>query len=367
MKYLFINSVAGYGSTGRLAAEKCRELMNEGHECLLAYGRIAVNCEDIPTLCIGTSLDYKIHGVMNRLLDNHGFGSKAATREFLKKVREYDPDVIWLHNLHGYYIHLGELFSYLKTCGKTIYWTLHDCWAFTGHCAHFDFVGCDRWKTGCHHCPQKKEYPTSIGLDNSRWNYEQKRALFTGIPDMTLIVPSYWLENLVKESFLKEYPVEVVYNPINTDIFRPTPSDFREKHGLQDKKIILGVASVWGERKGLWDFAELSGLLKDDCRIVLVGLTPEQASKMPEKILCLPRTDNMVQLAEIYTAADLYVNPSVEETFGMTTSEALCCGTPSIVYRGTACEEIVNARGGLAVDRGAAHLHRAIEQLLSGQ
>lgn len=360
MKYLFINSVAGFGSTGRIAAEQCRGLMAQGHECVIAYGRDKANCDDIPTVLIGSKLDYQLHGVMSRVLDNHGFGSKAATKRFLKWVREYDPDVIWLHNLHGYYIHLGELFSYLKTCGKTIYWTLHDCWSFTGHCSHFDFVGCDRWKTGCHDCPQKKEYPASLLMDNSRGNYAAKKALFTGIPNLTIIAPSYWLENFLKQSFLKEYPVEVVYNRIDPEVFKPTPGDFREKHGLQNQKIILGAASVWGERKGLGDFAKLSQMLDDSYRIVLIGLTAEQAAVMPKKILCLPRTDNMCQLAQAYTAADLFLNPSVEETFGMTAMEALSCGTHPIVYKGTACEEIVDRYGGTAVDRGAEHLYRAI-------
>ena len=181
MKYLFINSVAGFGSTGRIAAEKCRELMAEGHECVLAFGREKANCEDVPTVQIGTPLDYKLHGIRCRLLDDHGFGSKAATRRFLNWVREYDPDVIWLHNIHGYYIHIGLLFDYLGKCGKEILWTLHDCWAFTGHCAYFDFAGCEKWQNGCHHCPQKHAYPQSLLLDNSRRNYEIKKSLFTGL------------------------------------------------------------------------------------------------------------------------------------------------------------------------------------------
>ena len=168
MKYLFINSVAGFGSTGRIAAEQCRGLMAQGHECVLAFGREEANCSDIPTVRIGTPLDFRLHGAKSRLLDDSGFGSRRATRRFLDWVREYDPDVIWLHNVHGYYIHLGELFPYLRGCGKTIFWTLHDCWSFTGHCAYFDYVGCDRWKTGCHDCPQKRAYPASILLDNSR-------------------------------------------------------------------------------------------------------------------------------------------------------------------------------------------------------
>ena len=363
MKYLFINSVAGYGSTGRIAAETCRELMKDGHECVLAFGRNKANCEDVPTVQIGTAWDYRLHGVRSRLLDDHGFGSKAATRRFLDWVREYDPDVIWLHNIHGYYIHIGLLFDYLRGCGKKIFWTLHDCWSFTGHCAYFDFAGCDKWKTGCHHCPQKHTYPQSLLLDNSRRNYERKKLLFTGIPDLTLTVPSHWLESRVKQSFLGEYPVQVDYNKIDRTVFKPTPGDFREKYGLEKKTILLGVASVWEERKGLKDFLALSSMLDDRYRIVLIGLSEEQRKNLPQNILGLPRTNSLEELAQAYTAADLFVNPSVEETFGMTAMEARCCGTEAIVYKDTACEEIVNQFGGIAVDRGAENLLAAIEKL----
>ncbi len=363
MKYLFINSVAGFGSTGRIAAEKCRELMAQGHECTLAFGRTKANCDDVPTVRIGTALDYRIHGIRSRLLDDHGFGSKEATRRFLKWVREYDPDVIWLHNLHGYYIHIGELFSYLRTCGKQILWTLHDCWAFTGHCAYFDFARCDKWKTGCRHCPQKGEYPQSILRDGSRSNYEKKKNLFTGIPNMTLTVPSQWLKRRVEESFLREYPVEVVYNEVNRAVFKPTPGSFRQEHGLEGKKILLGVASVWDRRKGLEDFVELAKLLEEPYKIVLIGLTPEQIRALPAAILGLPRTNCVEALAEAYSAADVFVNPSVEETFGLTTLEAHCCGTPAVVYRNTACQEIAEQFGGLAVPQGAKHLHEAVLRL----
>ncbi len=363
MKYLFINSVAGFGSTGRIAAETCRELMKEGHECVLAFGRDKANCDDIRTVRIGKPMDYRLHALRNRILDDQGFGSKAATRAFLHWVKEYDPDVIWLHNLHGYYINLEDLFAYLHTCGKKILWTLHDCWAFTGHCAYFDFVGCDRWKTGCHHCPQKGTYPASILKDNSRANYENKKRLFTGITNVKLIVPSHWLESRVKQSFLGQYPVEVVYNTINREIFKPTPGNFREKYGLEGKKIVLGVASVWDARKGLKDFLELAPMLEDSYKIVLIGLKPEQIDALPKGILGLPRTNSMQELAEAYTAADIFVNPSAEETFGMTAMEARCCGTEAIVYKDTACEEVVNQFGGVAVPRGAAHLYEAILNL----
>lgn len=360
MKYLFINSVAGVGSTGRIAAEKCRELMAQGHECRLAYGRSCANCDDIRTIRIGNDLDFKLHGVMNRIFDNHGFGSEAATRKFLKKVREYDPDVIWLHNVHGYYIHVGLLFEYLRFSGKKIIWTLHDCWSFTGHCAYFDFVGCSKWKTGCENCPQKKNYPASLLMDNSKENYEIKRYYFTGIPNLTLTVPSQWLADRVKSSFLKDYPVEVVYNTVDRNIFKPTVSDFREKYGLEDNIILLGVANIWEERKGLKDFVALSGMLDDRYKIVLVGLTEEQSKELPKNILALPRTDHIRKLVELYSAADWYINPSVEETFGMTTLEALCCGTTPIVYQGTACEEIVSLYGGVAVACGAENIRNAL-------
>ena len=363
MKYLFIKSVAGFGSTGRIAAEQCRGLMAQGHECVLAFGREEANCSDIPTVRIGTPMDYRLHGAESRLLDDSGFGSRRATRRFLDWVREYDPDVIWLHNVHGYYIHLGELFTYLRGCGKPIFWTLHDCWSFTGHCAYFDYVGCDRWKTGCHDCPQKRAYPASILLDNSRKNYEKKRELFTGIPNVTLIVPSRWLESRVKESFLRDYPVKVVYNTVNREIFKPTPGNFREKYGLENKIILLGVASVWDERKGLRDFLALHDLFDEEYAIVLIGLSAKQIQSLPAGILGLPRTNSVQELAEAYTAADVFLNPSTEETFGMTVLEARCCGTEAVVYQGTACEEVVSQFGGVAVPRGAAHLLEAVEQI----
>lgn len=361
MKYLFINSVAGLSSTGRIVTEKCRELMQQGHECLIAYGRLKVNCDDIPTVAIGSSLEVKLHAMQTRIFDNHGFGSWFATKVFLEKVKKYNPDVIWLHNIHGYYIHVGVLFDYLRTSGKKIYWTLHDCWTFTGHCSYFDFVGCDRWKSSCHDCPQKKEYPTSLVFDNSRINYAKKRALFTGIPDLHIIVPSKWLADLVKESFLGEYPVEVVYNTINTDIFKPTPSDFREKYGLEKKKIILGVASVWEARKGLEDFVRLAKMLDDHFCIILVGLTENQADRMPSNIIAIPRTNSPKELAEIYTAADVFVNLTYEDNYPTVNLEAEACGTPVISYDTGGCGETLKRDDSVLIHRG--DLHRVTDNL----
>lgn len=363
MKYLFINSVAGYGSTGRIAAETCRELMKEGHQCVLAFARMHDGFEDVPTVRIGTAMGVKLHALHSRFLDNSGFGSRAATQKFIRWVRAYDPDVIWLHNIHGYYIHLPVLFSYLRNCGKEIRWTLHDCWSFTGHCAYFDYARCDRWKTGCHNCPEKRSYPASVLVDNSRRNYLRKKALFTGIPNLHLIVPSYWLKQRVQQSFLGEYPVEVVYNRVNTELFRPLEGNLRQQYGLEDKIVLLGVASVWDRRKGLEDFVKLAGLLDERYRCVLIGLNENQIQNLPDHMLGLGRTASVEELIQWYSTADVFVNPSTEETFGMTTLEAQCCGTKAVVYENTACQEIAEAFGGVAVPWGAEHLAKAVMQL----
>ena len=334
MRVLMINVVCGIRSTGRICTDLAAEMEAEGHEVKIAYGR-----ETVPeqyqkyAVRIGNNLDVDIHGVKSRLLDKHGLGSKHATKEFLKWADTYDPDLLWLHNIHGYYINYELLFGWIKSrTDMQVKWTLHDCWAFTGHCTHFTVAKCDKWKIGCAHCPEKKRYPASFLLDNSKDNYSCKHNAFTGVKNMTIITPSKWLADLVKQSFLKDYPVEVRYNTIDTSVFKPTPSDFRKRYDLADKKIILGVASTWDDRKGLDDFIQLSEMLSDEYRIVLVGLSLKQIKGLPPTILGLPRTNSTKELAEIYTAADVYVNTTHEDNYPTTNLEAKACGTPTITY-----------------------------------
>lgn len=364
MRYLFINSVAGFGSTGRIVAQQCRALIAEGNECLIAYSREAKNCDGIPLYHIGNSWDVRFHALFARLTDSSGFHSGQATRELIRKIEEYAPDMIWLHNLHGYYLDVEMLFSYLKTCGKQIRWTLHDCWAFTGHCAYFDYVQCERWKSQCYDCPQKRTYPASLLADCSKNNYIKKKNAFSDLPNLTIQVPSFWLRQRVEESFLGKYPVEVVPNTVDRTVFQPTEGDFRERYGLNDKRIVLGVANVWEPRKGLHTFVELSKLLDERYRIVLIGLSEKQIKTLSEGIVGLPRTSSAAELANAYTAADVYVCPSVEETFGMTVLEAACCGAPVIVYKGTACAEVAAQFGGMCVNPGAENIAAAIEKIL---
>ena len=368
MRILFINEVCGTGSTGKITCELAEKYEREGHEVKVAYGRN----DNVPekykrfAVRIGSMFDVYVHAVMTRLTDRHGFYSGHATRKFLRWAEEYNPDFLWLHNIHGYYINIEMLFEWIKQRqDMKIYWTLHDCWSFTGHCAYFTMAGCDKWQSHCERCPQKSSYPSSLA-DNSYSNFEDKRRLFTGIKNLTLITPSKWLADLTRKSFLREYPVEVRYNTIDTNIFKPTPGNFRERYNLQDKIIILGVASIWEKRKGLDDFLKLSAMLDDRYAIVLVGLTPKQIKALPKNIIAIERTNNQKELAEIYTASDVYVNPSLEETFGMTTFEAQACGTKAVVYKGTACEEVAEKFGGTVINPDAESIYHSVILLTGG-
>lgn len=333
MKYLFINTVAGNTSTGTITANLCRKLTREGNECVLAYGRWKVNCDDVKTYRIGTDLDYKVHGLMTRFFDLQGFCSTAATKKFVSWIKEYDPDVIWLHNLHGYYINVEILFEYLKSCKKEIRWTLHDCWAFTGHCTYFTMVKCDQWKQHCRKCPQLREYPACYVFSNVSRNFDRKKKAFTGVENLTLITPSQWLADLTRESFLKCYPVKVIHNTIDKNIFKPIESDFRRKNGIEDKIMLLGVANGMDKWKGLPDFIKLSKMLNDQYVIVLVGVKEKDIDSLPDNVIGLAKTNNQKELAGIYSTADLFLNLTHQDNYPTVNLEAQACGTPVVTYR----------------------------------
>ncbi|WP_341323886.1 glycosyltransferase [Solibacillus sp. FSL H8-0523] len=332
MRVVQINSVCGIGSTGRIATDIHHTLIENSYKSYIAYGRnTPKNCEN--PIRIGTNYDNYLHVGLTRIFDKHGFGSVKATKAFIKNLEEINPEIIHLHNLHGYYINIELLFNYLKQSNKRVIWTLHDCWAFTGHCSHFEFVGCKKWELGCFECPEKKEYPASLFKDNSEQNFLKKKALFTGLKDLTIITPSKWLASLVNQSFLSEYPIKVIHNGINLDVFKPTTnSSFRKKHNLMNKFMILGVANIWNQKKGLNHFIELSNYLEDDEVIVLVGLTEKQKKELPKQIIGISLTNSTKDLAEIYSAADVFVNPTLEDNFPTTNIEALACGTPVFTF-----------------------------------
>jgi putative colanic acid biosynthesis glycosyltransferase len=352
VRVLQINSVCGIGSTGRIATDIHNLLVEQGHESYIAYGRgFARDCES--TIRIGTNYDNYSHVALTRVFDYHGFGSRKATKDFIRELEAVNPDLIHLHNIHGYYLNIEMLFDYLKRANKPVIWTLHDCWPFTGHCAYFEYAGCDKWKTSCNNCPEKKSYPASLFLDRSYENFHKKKEIFTGVKNMKIVTPSKWLANLVKESFLCEYPIEVVNNGIDLGVFKPTKSNFRKGYGIQNKFLILGVASMWDRRKGLKYFIDLSDKLEEEEVIVLVGLTEKQKKDLPKNVIGITRTNNVAELAEIYSAADVFVNPTLEDNFPTTNIEALACGTPILSFNtGGSIESIDHGINGYVVQKG---------------
>ena len=374
MKLLLINSVCGITSTGRIVKDIYEAFVKEGNSAKIAYGERSYDNDetDLEIIPIGSKADNYFHAIMTRITDKHGLFSIMATKRFIKKLDEYKPDIVHIHNLHGYYINYELLFKYLKEHENIrVVWTLHDCWSFTGHCANFTEQKCDKWKEKCYDCPLKKTYPASLLWDNSSNNYFRKKKAFTGVKDMTVVVPSKWLESFVFESFLKDYPVKVINNGVDVTGFYPTTSDFKAQYGIEGRKIILGVANVWVPNKGLDYFVELANIYKekglDDYRIVIVGRIPRDDFELPDNMIYVAHTDSKVELNHIYNAADVLVSFSSEETFGMTVVEAMAAGTYPVVMKNTACEEIVDMTIGTAVDRDALEVFKCLEGIFSSE
>ena len=333
MKILMINVVCGIKSTGRICTDIAKKLEEQGHEVKIAYGR-----ERIPksaaknAIKISTNFDVKMHGIKARIFDSAGFESKRKTKKFINWINEFNPDIIHIHNTHGYYINNKLLFIYLIKLNKKVIWTFHDCWAFTGHCCYFDYNGCNKWKELCHNCPQKKEYPKSFIFDSSQKNFILKKELFPKLQDLTIVVPSIWLYKIVSESFFKNNKIIVINNGIDTNKFKYRENKIKEKYNIINKKIILGVASVWSKRKGLDDFIELSKKIDNTYIIILVGLNKNEINKLPLNIIGIEKTDSPEELAELYSAADVFFNPTYEDNYPTTNLEAIACNTPVITY-----------------------------------
>lgn len=364
MKILSINSVP-YGSTAKIMLGISKVAKGVGGEVFMSCGYSYHPMKEIKNryIKIGGMISKKLHIIATQFTGLHGFFSRIATDNFLRKIKKIKPDIIHLHNLHGWYINLPKLFKYIKKNNIRIIWTLHDCWSFTGQCPHFDMIGCDKWKTGCYRCPQIHDYPKTY-VDRSKLMYKKKKEWFTGIKDMTIVTPSQWLATLVKQSFLKEYPVQVINNGIDLSVFKPTESSFRKRYALEDKFILLGVAFGWGKRKGLDVFIELSKRLNENYQIVLVGTNDRVDKQLPDNIISIHRTQNQTELAEIYTAADVFVNPTREENYPTVNMEALACGTPVVTFKTGGSPEIIDETCGLVVEKNDIDgLQKSIEDI----
>lgn len=353
MKVLQINSVCGIRSTGRICTDIAEVLEQQGHECKIAYGR-----EYVPekyerfAVRIGSDFTVKTDVIKTRILDNAGFNSAKATKKFLSWVKEYNPDIIHLHNIHGYYIHIGLLFDFLRSFGKPVVWTLHDCWAFTGHCAYYDFAGCEKWKEQCHNCKHKGEYPSSLLLDRSKQNFSKKSATFNSLDKLHFVAISNWIAQQKESSFLRSKPFTIIRNGIDLNNFKPTKNKFKEKYSIEDKKVFLGVASFWDRRKGFDTFIRLSQMINKDEALVMVGLNKEQLKSLPENIIGIGRTNNVQELAEIYSAADVFINPTREDNYPTVNLESLACGTPVVTYNTGGSPECIRPINGEVVPKG---------------
>ena len=362
MKIFQING-AVFGSTGKIMFGIAEAAEAQGHTVLCAAPITKTNRYANPSreyIKIGTYYGRCASVLLSRLTGLDGCFAVFATARLLQQMKRFSPDVVHLHNIHGSYLNLPMLFRYLKKSGVRVVWTLHDCWAFTGHCPHYDMVGCQKWKTACFDCPQFREYPKSY-VDNAKWMHRLKKRWFLGFKDLTIITPSHWLAGEVRQSFLGVYPVHVIQNGINLDVFKPTPSDFRSKYHCEGKCILLGVAFGWSKRKGLDVFIELAKRLDERFRIVLVGTDANVERQLPDNVISIRQTQNQRELAEIYTAADVFVNPTREDTYPTVNMEAIACGTPVLTFRAGGSPEIPDATCGIVVAKDdVAALEREI-------
>lgn len=362
-KLLIINVSVNSGSTGRIAEEIGQTAISNGYDTYFAYGRLARESK-CKLIKIGKKLNVRLHGIESRLFDNHGFSSRIATKKFIKEIERIKPDIINVHNLHGYYINVKILFEYLNKTNIPIVWTFHDCWPFTGHCSYFDRYNCTKWKTECHSCPNKHGYPSSLILSRAKRNFYKKRKLFSDYKKTTIVTPSNWLSDITKQSFFKGKNIVTINNGTDLTTFKIVNGNKRHSLNLQNKKIVLGVASIWDKRKGFDDFIRLNELLSDDYKIILVGLNKKQIESLPENIIGIERTESVHELAELYSMADVFVNPTYSDNFPTTNIEALACGTPVITYKTGGSPEAIDEMTGVVVEQGNINkLKEAIESV----
>lgn len=346
MKIVQLNVTCGAGSTGKICLAVSELLRNRGTENYVLFSegesdyKYGVKYAD--------KYEIKLEALKSRIFGNYGFNSKKLTGRLIAKLDEIEPDIVHLHNLHGHGCNLEMLFNYFREKKIRLFWTFHDCWAFTGYCPHYDMAGCDKWQSQCSSCPQKGAY--SFFFDKSDKLYTKKQKLFTGL-DLTIITPSEWLKSQVKKSFLRGYEVKVINNGIDLDIFKPTQSNFREKYGIGDEFLILGVAFNWDKRKGIDVFSDLACTLPKDCRIVLVGTDGNTKKLLPDNVITIDRTENQKELAEIYTASDLFVNATREDTFPTVNIESLACGTPVLTFNTGGSGEIIDGTCGMTAPK----------------
>lgn len=353
-KIFYISGAINFGAPGRIVEQTGLLAQKHGYEVLVAHSKRNENPSNLPHFAVTTRLQETIHAAGARFLDLHGLMSTKQTKELVNRMKKYQPDIIHLHNIHGYFCNFKVLFEYLDTIETPVVWTMHDCWPFTGRCFHFIGANCYKWKTGCYDCQSEAGYTVSKYVDRSKSLFELKKRLFTSVKNMTMVPVSDWQAEFLKDSFLKYHKIHTIHNGVDLNKFRPMDgSRLREKHNLQNKFVLLGVASPWNTRKGLDDFFKLSTMLPhEEFIIILVGLKSNQVEELPEGILGISRTESQQELAEYYSMADVFVNLSYLDTFPTVNLEALACGTPVLTYQTGGSPEAVDESTGVVVGQG---------------
>lgn len=356
MRVLIINLRIGTGSVGRIVSDLYHGIIESGNECKVAYARGGIG--DLPiedTIKICSDFEVNKHAALTRLFGNTAFWSKKSTNIFLKKVDQFDPDIIHIHGLYGYYINMEVLFKYIKEHNIQLISTLHSCWDFTGHCCYFDYSNCTKWKENCEKCKLKNNYPKSSFLDNTKKNFKRKKDLYSSIDKCIIVSPSRWLAELAKQSFLKDKDIKVIPNGIslsNFDINIDTSLAI-EKYSIDTSKmIILCVASIWDKRKGISDILELSTMLNDSYQLIVVGLSNKQIDMFSSNTITIERTDNALTLASLYKIADVFFNPTYEDNYPTVNLESIACGTPVVTYKTGGSPEIIDELSyGLTIEK----------------
>ena len=357
-KLLQINPVLRTNtSTGRIVQEIGELAIKEGWDSYVAYsgGRDGLKPCKSKLIPVGGKVDVAFHGLWTRLTDRHGLASWSATRRFIDEIKALKPDIIHIHNIHGYFLNYKILFDFLAHSDIPVVWTVHDCWLYTGHCYYYSSVGCDKWMSGCGNCPQKRAFPSSWFVDRSKKNFDDKSLAFNSIKDRLTIVPvSEWIRGEMSNSFLKNCQFQVIHNGIDLNVFSVQDNEqgVRQRYDLGDKRIILGLASIWSKEKGWDDFMEMSKMLNDNELIVLVGVSEKQQEQLPSNIVGIRRTENVQQLAELYSAADVFVNPTWQDNYPTVNLEAIACGTPVVTYRTGGSVEAITDSTGMIVEQG---------------
>jgi putative colanic acid biosynthesis glycosyltransferase len=361
MKVIQINGVASAGSTGKIVTQLSEVMHSEGIENYIISAGYKETTERDNVYFCSSYIGVRTHQILGNLLGDTGFHSYLATRKAISILKKNKPDVVHLHNIYSYFLNVETLLNYLKTHHITTIWTIHDFWAVTGHCTHFEVAGCYRWKKECGNCPQLRKFPYSRFFDRSATLLNKKKSIYDGWNTLYLATVSEWVANYLPDSILKGKEIRIIPNGVDTSVFKPLavekPYEFKEKF------VILSVAMSWGANKGLNDLLSLASKMNEDELLVIIGLPEDKIDKLPTNVIGIPRTKNADELCNYYNIADVYVSASTEETMGLTVVEAMACGTPAVVYNKTALPELIADGCGYICRKTVDELYCGIQKI----